>query len=244
MTAVEGLALFLLTQKIWWCWILGCWGTEFLPLDSHWQHQVLFEEGGNWFRTQCFHLCEAWNISMCSFILQVSTALLLDSDLCFASALSNPCWMSWFINSSFLLKAQFSLQYQPMEIVTILWGKNCRKNTTRLICSMYTLNIFLKLQNKKQILYANKEIIIRNWHECFATVPPVPSVKCFVLHLNAKLTRPHIKCIISSQTDTGSFHDCMSAAHISIVRELIIPRWSKILFAFCMKTCQNSYLEK
>lgn len=117
MTAVEELAFFLLTQKIWQCLTLCCWGTQSLPLDSHWQLQVLFEESGNWFRTQCLHLCGAWQISMCSFIVQVSTVLLPDSDLCFTSALSNPCWMSWFISSTFLPQVQFSLQSQPMEIL-------------------------------------------------------------------------------------------------------------------------------
>lgn len=101
--------------------------------------------------------------------------------------------------------------------------KKCRKSTTRLICSMYTLNIFWKLQDEKQLLCANQAIIIRNQHECFATVRAVPSIKSSVLHLNAKLTHPHIKCIISSQTDTCSFHDCRSAAHISIVHKQIVP---------------------
>lgn len=82
---------------------------------------------------------------------------------------------------------------------------------------------------------------MRSQLECFAAAHLVPLIKCFVLHLNADLPHPHLKCLISSETDICSFHDCMVTVHFSIVHKLRVPEWGNT-FAWVLHTELSSLL--
>lgn len=110
--------------------------------------QVLFQQSGNLFKLWSLHLCGAWKTFLCSFIVQVALYFCQMQIHILFQLLQIPA--ECFISSTFLLQVECTQ--------TILWKKKCRKNSTRLFYSTYTLNIFWKLQNEKQLLFANKQL--------------------------------------------------------------------------------------